>query len=87
MNIKFSYHAEFKLILYGIEKEEVVSALNHFELKCEDTVEDSKIIIIQIRNRLFVVVLSSDSKKLITIYPTDDKTIENRIKKGRWKCK
>ncbi|MFZ4525381.1 MAG: hypothetical protein ACOYOE_07505 [Chlorobium sp.] len=84
--LPLTQHAKDKICIYGIEENEVEAGLDQVIFYCEDVVEKSGIKVIEIRNVLFVVVLSAETKKIITIYRTDAATIENRRRAGRWIC-
>lgn len=71
----FSKHAKFKLSIYEIEEREILEAINSVVLDCEDVVEDSRILVINFRNRPFVVVTAMENEKILTLYPTDNQTI------------
>ena len=80
--MNFTQHALDKLILYEIDQDGVTksSAIHTFYDKTQST--DIKII--RIKGILFALVIDPDNKNLITIYRTDQKTIDNRQKKKRW---
>ena len=84
--LHLTQHAKDKLSIYGIEETEVDAGLDEIIFDCEDVIEKSGIKIIEIQNVLFVVVISGDTNKIITIYRTDHTTIENRRRTGRWIC-
>lgn len=85
--MKFSSHVKTKLSFYMIAEDEITEALKEPQLECNDVVENSKIFIIMLRDRPFVVVASIDKETIITAYPTDKQTILNRRRSGRWICK
>ena len=80
--MNFTQHALDKLTLYEIDQDVVTksSAIHTFYDKTQST--DIKII--RITGILFTLVIESDTKNLITIYRTDQKTIDNRQKRKRW---
>ncbi len=80
--MNFTQHALNKLKLYEIDPEAVTksSSIHTFYDKTQST--DIKII--RIMSILFALVLDPDTKNLITIYRTDQKTIDNRQKIKRW---
>ena len=80
--MNFTQHALDKLKLYGIDPDAVTksSSIHAFYDKTQST--DIKII--RITGILFALVIDPDNKNLITIYRTDQKTIDNRQKTKRW---
>ncbi len=80
--MNFTQHALNKLKLYEIDPEAVTksSSIHTFYDKTQST--DIKII--RITGILFALVIDPDTKNLITIYRTDQKTIDNRQKIKRW---
>jgi UTP-glucose-1-phosphate uridylyltransferase len=84
--LKFTQHAKDKIAIYNVSEQEVQSGLKNAILECEDAVEKSKVIVVEVRRVLFAVVVAESVGKIITIYRTDEKTINNRRSAGRWKC-
>ena len=85
--LPLTQHAKDKLSIYGIDETEVEAGLDEVIFDCDDRSEKSEIKVIEIQNVLFVVVISVDTNKIITIYRTDYITIENRRRAGRWICR
>jgi|GEM_PF-1366241 len=87
MAIDFSNHSLIKLQYYGLTITDVEENSNNVLLDCNDTHENSKVTIFKILETLFVLVISTETNQVITIYTTDLTTINNRRKNGRWICK
>lgn len=85
--IEFSQHAIDKIAIYGISKSDVQQAMEQPILSCQDLRENSTVLIIAIEKTLFAVVISATTNNIVTVYRTDDKTIQNRRRKERWICK
>ena len=75
--MNFTQHALDKLKLYEIDK-------SHSLYTFYDKTQSTDIKIIRITGILFTLVIEPDTKNLITIYRTDQKTIDNRQKSKRW---
>lgn len=84
--LPLTQHAKDKLSIYGIAETEIEAGLDGVILDCNDVIEKSEIKVIEIREILFVLVISLETNKIITIYRTDYITIENRRRAGRWIC-
>jgi hypothetical protein len=81
-----SVHAAEKITRYGIEdSEHVLELILKIDDELIDVNENSTIKLIEIEKRLFVVVINKERDCVVTIYPSDKITVENRIKSGRWK--
>ena len=80
--MNFTQHALDKLELYEIDRDvvETSNAIHTFYDKRQNT--DIKIV--RITGILFVLVLDPDTENFITIYRTDQRTIDNRRKAKRW---
>lgn len=80
--MNFTQHALDKLELYEIDSDivEKSSAIHTFYDKTQNT--DIKIV--RIKGILFVLVIDPDTENFITIYRTDQRTINNRRKAKRW---
>ena len=82
--MKFTQHALDKLDLYGILPEEVIESCSSIVHDFYDRKERSGIRIIQVKGILLALVIAPETENLITIYRTDERTIDNRRKAGRW---
>lgn len=81
-----SVHAAEKIARYGIEDSEyVLELILRIDDELIDVNENSTIKLIEIEKRLFVVVINKVRDCVVTLYPSDKITVENRIKSGRWK--
>lgn len=84
--MELSSHATDKLETYGIEGERLKSwtqallqAVRYF-----DTSTGSTVLVTNWEQRPWVVILSQTDERVITIYPTDERTLTNRLRGGRW---
>ncbi len=83
----FTGHARFKMSLYRLNETDVENAIvNSVIAECEDSVENSKVTIFQMLGITWAAVKPKDGERIITIYPTDNWTVLNRRRKGRWNC-
>lgn len=80
--MNFTQHALNKLKLYEIDPDTITKS--HSLYTSYDKTQSTDIKIIRIMSILFALVLDPDTKNLITIYRTDQKTIDNRKKRKRW---
>ncbi len=80
--VKYSQHVLDKLERYALSWENVVDAHHVYEFY--DKKEDSKIRIIAVDSIFFALVIDPKTGKAITIYRTDEKTIQNRRRVKRW---
>ncbi|MGL6135505.1 MAG: hypothetical protein ACRC1L_15165, partial [Prochlorococcaceae cyanobacterium] len=44
----------------------------------------ARIVVSQWEGRPWIAVLSQDGERVITTYPTDQRTVANRLESGRW---
>ena len=80
--MNFTQHALDKLKLYEIDPDTITKS--HSLYTFYDKTQSTDIKIILITGILFTLVIEPDTKNLITIYRTDQKTIDNRQKSKRW---
>ena len=80
--MNFTQHALDKLERYEINPVDVESSKLLYQL--HDQTQKTDINIIQISNTYLVLVTDPNTKNLITIYTTDQRTIDNRRKSKRW---
>jgi len=80
--MNFTQHALNKLELYEISPDAVEqgSPIHTFY----DEVQNTDIKIVQIKEILFVLIMDPTTQNLITLYRTDQRTIDNRRKAKRW---
>lgn len=80
--MNFTRHALDKLKLYAIDPGTVQKSnvIHRFY----DTTQSTAIHIVRIAGVLFALVIDPNTENLITIYRTDQKTIDNRQKAKRW---
>ena len=82
--MNFTQHALDKLEQYEIEPKEVEQKNQTPLYSLYDQKQETQIHIIQINNIYLVLVIDPDSQNLITVYTTNQRTIENRRKTKRW---
>ncbi len=80
--MEWSQHALEKLRIYEIASEAIEGASVRQELR--DRESGALLQVVEFQNRPWVMVISAESGKVMTVYPTDEKTLEHRIKSGRW---
>ncbi len=84
MNLEFSKHAKDKMELFEIKEEEILKALRKPKYVCEDNEKQSTVYLIDVGGKLFSIVVKEGM--VITIYRTDEKKLNSRIRSGRWNC-
>lgn len=82
--MKFTQHALDKLDLYCIPTQVIADECKHAIHEFYDEKEHSNIKIIHVKGVLLALVIDPVTDDLITIYRTDEKTINNRRKAKRW---
>lgn len=80
----FTQHALNKLERYELDPKEIARENLKPRYQLYDRIQETNINIIQINHRYLVLVLDPNTQNLITVYTTDQKTIENRRKTKRW---
>ena len=80
----FTNHATEKLKIYEITTAEINNSLAYSSQEFRDVKQNSKINIVEVKGSKLAVVISLETNKVVTIYTTDDKTIESRKRSGRW---
>lgn len=83
--MEFTDHALLKCERYGILPALVMSGIRTRSQTFLDTSKDgSRCTVFTMGGRPWVAVLTADESKVITVYPTDERTLENRQGGGRW---
>lgn len=82
--MEFTQHALDKLEIYGISPKIIALEYKNAIHEFYDDKELSNIKIICINEILLALVIDPKNDKLITIYRTDEKTINSRRKAKRW---
>jgi hypothetical protein len=82
--MNFTQHALDKLELYGLDPGDIADAARKPIHDLFDRKENSKIRIIRVKGILLSLVIASGTENLITVYRTDERTIDNRKEAGRW---
>jgi hypothetical protein len=80
--MNFTQHALDKLERYEINPVDAENSKPLYQL--HDQIQKTDINIIQISNIHLVLVTDPNTKNLITVYTTDQRTIDNRRKTKRW---
>jgi hypothetical protein len=80
----FTQHALDKLDVYGISPEWVDELTESPIHDFRDVIEGSRIVVVKSQEILLAIVVEPDGERVITVYRTDVRTIENRRKAGRW---
>jgi hypothetical protein len=84
--VELCRHALDKLDTYGISGERLASWQQslHQGTQHLDLTTAARIVVTHWEGRPWVVVLSQDGNRVITTYPTDQRTVTNRLESGRW---
>ena len=82
--MRFSQHALEKCALYGVNPELVRDALAEGETFLDLNRGGSRARVFEFLDRPWVAVLTPDDARVITVYPTDQRTVEARRAGGRW---
>ncbi|PIP55333.1 MAG: hypothetical protein COX07_00505 [Bacteroidetes bacterium CG23_combo_of_CG06-09_8_20_14_all_32_9] len=82
--MKLSEHAKSKLEIYNVPGYEIIEACDKPIYELYDENEEARIKIIKIEEVIFAVVFNKKTQTIITVYRTDIKTINNRLKNKRW---
>jgi hypothetical protein len=82
--MEFSQHALEKCALYGVNPELVQDALASGETLLDLNRGDSRARVFEFLDRPWVAVLTPDDARVIPVYPTDQRTVTNRLGAGRW---
>ena len=80
--MNFTRHALDKLALYEIAPDTVKKSRSVHTFY--DKAQSTDIKIVRIAGILFALVIDPNNKNLVTIYRTNQKTIDNRRKAKRW---
>jgi hypothetical protein len=84
--VELSRHAIDKLQTYGIEGERFQGWQAAFQggEPFLDVSSGASGLVIRWEGRPWVVILSQDGHRVVTTYPTDERTLANRRGGGRW---
>ena len=82
--MQFSQHALDKCALYGVDPELVSDALTAGKTFLDLNRGGSRARVFEFLDRPWVAVLTPDDARVITVYPTDQRTVEARRAGGRW---
>lgn len=82
--MQLTRHAIEKCATYGVAANAIVNALQagetFIDLHCSGTL----VRIFWFQHRPWVAVLNPGSERVITVYPTDQRTVDARRNGGRW---
>jgi hypothetical protein len=84
--LQLTRHAADKLETYGIDGARLESwraALERGE-SFLDVVTGSLVLVMHWEERPWIVILSKDGDRVVTTYPSDERTVTNRRGAGRW---
>jgi len=84
--LQLTHHAADKLETYGIDGARLESwraALDSGD-PFLDVVTGSLVLVIHWEERPWIVILSEDGTRVVTTYPSDERTVINRRGAGRW---
>ena len=82
--MEFTQHSLDKLAIYGISSDIIVKEVNKAIHAFYDEKEQSQIKIISVKDKLLALVIDQVTDNLITVYRTDEKTINSRRRAKRW---
>jgi hypothetical protein len=82
--MRLTQHALEKCQLYGVGATELLEALQTGETLIDRNRGGSLIRVFSFQSRPWVAVLDPETDKVITVYPTDQITVESRRRSGRW---
>jgi hypothetical protein len=69
---------------YGVEATRLLEALQMGETFIDLVRGGTMVRIFEFLGRPWVAVLNPDTARVITLYPTDHRTVESRRRNGRW---
>jgi hypothetical protein len=84
--LQLTRHAADKLETYGIDGARLESWRAALERGDSflDVSSGSLVLVIHWEERPWIVILSEDGEKVVTTYPSDERTVMNRRGGGRW---
>jgi hypothetical protein len=84
--LQLTRHATDKLETYGIDGARLESWRAALERGDPffDVVTGSLVLVIQWEERPWIVILSENGDRVVTTYPSDERTVTNRRGAGRW---
>jgi hypothetical protein len=82
--MQFSQHALEKCALYGVHPQLVRNALAAGENFLDHNRGGSRARVFEFLDRPWVAVLTPDDARVITVYPTNQRTVQARRAGGRW---
>ena len=84
MDLKFSMHARKKCIIYQLNTDVILNKVNNSTEEFFDIEENSYIRIIEYDYINLAFILDKKREMVITLYPIDTKTIQNRKESKKW---
>jgi hypothetical protein len=84
--VDLSRHALTKLETYGIDGERLQSWWQAVQggKRFLDLGTGAVVVLAEWEHRPWIAILSQDGKRIVTLYPTDHRTVTNRLEAGRW---
>jgi len=82
--MQLTRHAIEKCKTYGVNTEALLSAMQHGETFIDLSRGGSIAMVFVFQLRPWVAVLNLETEKVITVYPTDQRTVDARRGGGRW---
>ena len=82
--MRLTQHAMEKCRLYGIEAETLLGALPIGERFLDLSRGGTLALVFAIEGRPWVAIVNPETESVITVYPTDQRTVESRRRSGRW---
>jgi hypothetical protein len=82
--MRLTQHAMEKCQAYGVEASSLLKALQMGETFIDLARGGTMVRIFKFLDRPWVAVLNPDRERVITLYPTDQRTVESRRRNGRW---
>ena len=82
--MRLTQHAMEKCQAYEVEAASLLEALQIGETFIDLARGGTMVRIFKFLGRPWVAVLDPDTERVITLYPTDQRTVESRRRNGRW---
>ena len=82
--MRLTQHTMEKCQAYGVEAASLLEALQIGETFIDLARGGTMVRIFKFLGRPWVAVLDTDTERVITLYPTDQRTVESRRSNGRW---
>ena len=83
--MELTRHAIEKCLVYGVDAELLLTACKSGERLMDLRQGATLIQVLTFQSRPWVAVVNPVSNAVITVYPTDQRTIQSRRSSGRWR--